>query len=186
MIALTRYARAVLRKWLHTGEIFNRVRDINRPVPPLGVCRPNKDDFAELIDGVIGGASHEFRSGFLAGDGWSPDGTASMQTYFVTGCLYAFKGVYGPWRRTLSNAGSPSNSFEIKVDVKQDTAQTIEDRAVIEDLREAARQDGLLEVLEARLNGDTYQEIGARQGVTGATIEGKFRRFLNRFQRGNM
>lgn len=40
----------------------------------------------------------QFRTKGLRGGGWREDGGASLKTYFVTACVYAFLNAYRAWR----------------------------------------------------------------------------------------
>lgn len=96
---LAAYGLAVVTAWLLSGEMFQQCAARNRGVG----SRPSKwtdHDIGGLANDCVTAALTEFRNRALAGAGWkySEDG-ASVKTYFITGCIYAFTNIYRTWER---------------------------------------------------------------------------------------
>jgi|GEM_PF-3841975 len=96
---LAAYGLAVVTAWLLSGEMFQQCAARNRGAG----SRPSEwtdHDIGGLANDCVTAALTEFRNRALAGTGWkySEDG-ASVKTYFITGCVYAFPNVYRTWKR---------------------------------------------------------------------------------------
>lgn len=100
---LAGYGYAIVSAWLHTGAIFAECRRRRRPVeePPQTWTDDDRHDLA--VDAVVKGII-TFRAHGRAQKGWTPDGGASLKTYFIGTCILVFPAVYRPWR-TRYDAG---------------------------------------------------------------------------------
>lgn len=95
---LARYGRAVIFAWLVTGEMFTKATQRGRGVgpKPANFCRDDCEELAQEI--LIFGIRH-FRRYCLKERQWNPAKGASMNTYFVGGCIGEFSNAYDSWLR---------------------------------------------------------------------------------------
>jgi len=112
---LAAYGLAVVRAWLLSGEMFQRCAARHRSVGsrPTGWT---DHDVGGLANDCVTAALTEFQNRALVGAGWeySEDG-ASVKTYFITGCIYAFPNVYRAWERSSRRwhrVHDPRESFD--------------------------------------------------------------------------
>ena len=90
---LAAYGIAVCRAWLLTGEMFRQCR---RRGFRLG-DRPDGWELHEaesLAGETVAQALRSFRDKGLRGGGWREDSGASLKTYFIGACVFAFRNVY--------------------------------------------------------------------------------------------
>ncbi|MEU5692432.1 hypothetical protein [Actinosynnema sp. NPDC020468] len=94
---LARYGYAVVVAWLRTDEMFAQCkkRGCYPGPPPLDW---EWDDVHSLANDTVGQAILDFRERALIGGGWRSDGGASLKTYFVGRCVFAFPNFYRKWR----------------------------------------------------------------------------------------
>ena len=95
---LARYALAVVRLWLETGEIFfqcKRKRCYPGPPPEWWT----KDDREELANAVVAEALRTFRQRALIEEGWKVEGGASLKTYFIGTCTLEFPNLFRKWKK---------------------------------------------------------------------------------------
>jgi hypothetical protein len=92
------YGLAVCRAWLTSGIIFSFCARRGRPLgrPP---DHWSSDDRHELALETVAVALKEFRERALVRRLWSPDGGASLKTYFIGTCLFVFPNVFRTWQR---------------------------------------------------------------------------------------
>ncbi|MEV7216692.1 hypothetical protein AB0O31_26815 [Kitasatospora cineracea] len=92
------YGWKVVLKMTETGEVFRRVRAMNRPVPVDKVTQlwTRADRAAVTTDSVVAGMAL-FHEHALVRGGWSPTGGANLATYFVGATLRTFPRIYLRW-----------------------------------------------------------------------------------------
>lgn len=98
------YCYPKLEAWLQTGMIFERCAKKG-----YGLLRPPfelaPDEVSELAANTVMAALNVFRTKCLAGQGWTPDGGASLTSWVFGDCLNAFPNVWRKWltaqRQTL-------------------------------------------------------------------------------------
>jgi hypothetical protein len=93
---LGRYGYAVMMAWLATGELFAQCKSRN--------CWPGgaplwweEDDRKGLANEIVAVAVKNFRQKGLIGGGWDSTRGASLKTYFIGACVYAFPNLYRDW-----------------------------------------------------------------------------------------
>jgi hypothetical protein len=93
---LAQYGYAVVVAWLRTDEMFAQCkkRGCYPGPPPL---RWQQDDVHSLANDTVSQAILDFRERALIRGGWRPDGGASLKTYFVGRCVFAFPNFYRKW-----------------------------------------------------------------------------------------
>ncbi|WP_194828245.1 hypothetical protein [Nocardia sp. XZ_19_231] len=92
---LSRYANEVLDPWIRTGAIYSRLACHHIVVDATYSERfrlaVNEDLRKDVLATTIASALVQLRNGICGGRGWNPHGGAKLTTYFLRGCLYAFK-----------------------------------------------------------------------------------------------
>lgn len=88
----------VCTAWLASGLMFRRCAEKGRPVgtPPADWT---DDDQTQLAIDTVTLALENFRRSALIEGGWSPDGKASLKTYFIGCCVLAFPNAFRSWER---------------------------------------------------------------------------------------
>ncbi len=93
---LGRYGYAVMMAWLATGELFAQCK--SRGCWPDGApLWWEEDDRKGLANEVVALAIKNFRQHGLIGGGWDSTRGASLKTYFIGACVYAFPNLYRSW-----------------------------------------------------------------------------------------
>jgi hypothetical protein len=91
---LARYGIAVLRAWMHSGFVFKLASARGLRLYPteleLEELYRDSDVRQELADMTVAVALHRFRERALVGGEWRFEGGASLATFFMGTCLYAF------------------------------------------------------------------------------------------------
>jgi DNA-directed RNA polymerase specialized sigma24 family protein len=148
---LAEYGLAVIKAWLKTGEMWNQCKKRNCwPGPPPASL--SEDDRAELANETVARAIKTFRDRAMVQGGWKLKGGASLRTYYIGTCVYAFPNVYRKWRREqVSELKSIGIESDLPVTAWQDAIEIgIEDIPLKEGLNnisdETTRQAILLQV----------------------------------------
>ncbi len=164
---LARYALAVLRAWMHSGEIFRRTAARGFDLEPSAeeidqLCRDAhaRDDLADII---VAKALPWFREKALITEVWRPDGGACLSTYFLGACVFFFPNELRAWRRR--RRGNPlllQNDDDLELFSGPDKASGPE-AVVIGDLsiRDCLDRAGhrIRPILTLKLQGYSYEEI---------------------------
>ena len=99
---LAAYAYPVLLAWLRRAVIFKYCADRGRPVKPTDADRDvlasSFNERLQLSLETVAEALTFFRRYVLYGRRWSYDGGASVTTYFIGSCLFAFPNVFRRWQ----------------------------------------------------------------------------------------
>lgn len=191
---LARHGLGVLEVWLKSGKIFAIAESKGISLRPtaeeLHEVATNPELRDQLKIDSVAAAIVSFRRKAFEGTGWSPDGGATMQTYFLTGCLYAFANELGKHRRSKTHwdnkidAGCDINSLaDSTTDADRtapppaDLADLVADHDVIErKLDELSDKNRQLVLAKAR--GDTNHQIAAREGVTAKAIDRRWSKLM--------
>jgi DNA-directed RNA polymerase specialized sigma24 family protein len=99
---LARYGVQIIRAWVLTMRIFHEsarkgvkgARGSGRGGRPFTV-----DDADQLADDTVAAAIRAFRDKVLFPGRWSPSGGASLRSFFIGQCLFAFPNAYRRWQR---------------------------------------------------------------------------------------
>lgn len=130
---LASYGLAVTRAWIATGKMFAACLRQGFPIGP----RPqhiDQDDIDSLAADTVFKALEIFRIKAQSGDGWRPDGGASLKTYFINGCVFAFLNQYQSWCRRQRRMESPAHEEPSEQDfVDHQPAVDPEARAIEKD-----------------------------------------------------
>ncbi|MFB7998779.1 sigma-70 family RNA polymerase sigma factor [Streptomyces sp. NPDC056002] len=95
---LAEYGYHTMTKWTANGEIFRKARQAGRPVPTdkISLTWTGEDRHGVAVDSVLGGLN-VFRTYALIEGRWSPEGGASLDTYFMGAVIGAFPRIYIRW-----------------------------------------------------------------------------------------
>lgn len=100
---LARYGLAVMPSWLATGHVFHLTARRGRPQEPsereLNEFATSPDARDELASAVVAETLPWFRDRALLQGQWSPDGGASITTYFMGACVLQFPNRLRSWRQ---------------------------------------------------------------------------------------
>lgn len=175
-------------KWTGTGEIFRRSRLAGRPVPADMITADwaQDDRYQIATDSVIGGLALFHKYGLVQGK-WSPDGGASLSTYFVGATLRAFRPVYLRWFR-FQQAGQS----ELARPDEDEARREIPDQRASDPCHLAAVNDEIKRILPYitdsqvreglgwRAMGYTQAEAARRVGLTTKALERRISRIRTR------
>jgi len=178
--ALTAYALPVCASWLRIGLMFRLCADRNVPVGPPP-ANWTGDDRHELAMETIALALARFRANARHGRGWDPAGGASLKTYFMGQCIYAFVQVYRNWRRS-DTLGGVTLVFDIRELPHGATGDPAELAVAGEQVRDA------LDELDPRTRtivtlvaeGYSHREIAEILRTTPRAVEGALHRHRRR------
>jgi DNA-directed RNA polymerase specialized sigma24 family protein len=187
-VDLHNYGRRVLNAWMKSLHIFVKCRRVglllSRPPRPFTV-----EDRSELADHTLASALPSFRQRALIESGWTPDGNASLTTYFVNSLPLHFANPYRAWHRRASE----DISWQQRT-VPQESAELLAgdpyftDPALIyvsrETLRDSIRNldERTRSVLILVAEGYTHAEIGEVYDMTARAVEGVVYRHRKRFE----
>ncbi|MEV0773804.1 RNA polymerase sigma factor [Nocardia salmonicida] len=102
--SLSTEAARVLNFWLRTGRIFSQARrrvigaDLKPTPAELEQLERDRQLREDLVQEILTRAIEKFREQMREGTGWSPDGGASLLTYFITNCVLKFIDVFRKFR----------------------------------------------------------------------------------------
>lgn len=184
--ALAAYGIAVVTALLLSGKMFELCAAHHRPVG----SRPQtwtEHDIAGLTNDTVTEALIAFRHEGLAGEGWeySEDG-ASLNTYFITGCVLKFSNVYRKWERAERHWRSLHDLCETLEDIPTDVVGTPDVATTIERRQEAAVSYAGLSEKERRIvyyaqAGYSNAEIAELLGMASPrAVEGALYRIRQR------
>ncbi|OEJ20788.1 hypothetical protein AR457_41670 (plasmid) [Streptomyces agglomeratus] len=181
------YGWKCLSAWMKDGTIVAKCGERDIPVPARWFEVEMLTRSGDLRDGMVHasveGAVRIFTEQYLPGGRWDPDKGATMRTYFLRTCMYAFRDVFRSWshtyRRSLVETAQPlvdahlyarHGSYE-DATVFRETIQRIMKNAG----REKRAICGL--IWETKMS---HKEIGKELGMTSRAVEGHMRRLRAR------
>jgi hypothetical protein len=182
---LARYGVSVLTAWILTGMIFVRCQEkqLNLAPPHRPLAREEAGDLARM---TVAYALPAFRVRALVNGGWRPDGGASLASWFVGSCVYAFPNLWRAWR-SEQNRWDMAHARALEVGSTlppaSDPAIEVTARAqVLAVLAGMGEDDRTIAALAA--DGHTQQEIGEILGLSARAVEGRMRRIRRRYRQG--
>jgi hypothetical protein len=166
--ALVEYGYAVLVAWGVTGELAVRVAvhgGVSKARVPANL-RLNEDDARGLAADVLMVSIDKFRAKSLTQ--WSPDGGASLKTFFIGRCLLELADVYQRWyrlerRRPPLDPRVDDGRFGCRPDVQAE-ARVITDQLLGDEEAKLRR------ILERQGDGYEIAEIAEELGTTPASV----------------
>ncbi|MEU2043599.1 hypothetical protein [Nocardia niwae] len=190
---LARHGLSVLDAWLQTGEVFNQAAERGVHLEPTELELDELRRWADVRDDLkfvsVAKALVSFRQKARDGVGWSPRGGASIETYFVTGCVYAFVAAFSNRRKeerkwaahTVVRLDDPHVPVE---ELTAAAARTVEDpaeRLLVQDLVRAVLESWEPRdktILWGKVNGKTNQEVAQELEVTEKAVERRWSRLM--------
>ncbi|WP_370333194.1 RNA polymerase sigma factor [Mycolicibacterium hippocampi] len=194
---LAAYGLAVLDAWMKTTYIFAKVRDIGRPLPhtyrETMELVTNEDTRDELGAETAARALKKFRDDAQQGTGWSPDGGASLTTFFVGACVQAFNNEFRRWSRQEHSWGhNRSTDPDTLLEHSDHVAEVARATHMFDDPERATTDADHFERVLRELNdkehailkltdiGYSQEEIGELLGITERGVEGRLYRLRNK------
>jgi DNA-directed RNA polymerase specialized sigma24 family protein len=183
---LVGYSYQVLHKWLRSGYIYavcaeRRVRGL----PPEGAAESwTLEDREDIVQDTVAEALVTFQRDALRGGGWRADGGASLTTYFMNTCLFAFAHVSRRFQRAErcrrqveDRLGSQRHADEVP-----DPAAGVIDGLAITRLLASIDDPRLRLAVSLTCEGYTQAEIAAAlgNGTTARAVEGMLHRYRQR------
>ncbi|MFJ8098254.1 hypothetical protein [Streptomyces griseofuscus] len=183
---LMEYSWPVMLGWAHTGEIFRQARKNGCPVPAsLLVPAWTQDDRYEVVtDSLLHGLA-SFRANALQGGRWDPGKGASVTTYYVRACIFAFRTVYEAWSRRYCWRAS---TVQTCAGLDDDPLAQLPDGHAADPCHIAVVNDDIRRVLPMlpdgelraavvrRAAGFTQDEAAGLMGMTGKALESRLGR----------
>jgi acyl carrier protein len=121
---LARYGVTVMSSWMRSGYVFAKVNKIGRPLThsPAELLELSCDRSLreELSACTVAAALQVFERATVAGTSWDPEDGASLSTFFVGGCVYAFNDEFRRWSRHEQRQGNHWRVFAEPVHVAGD------------------------------------------------------------------
>jgi RNA polymerase sigma factor (sigma-70 family) len=137
-------------------------------------------DYEDLAQETTARALGAFKKKATQGNGWRPDGGASLKTYFSRALLYQFANV---WRGHLRTDAAEALPLDEVADIRS-TAPNPEDLLVQQDLIRRGLADVPNEKTRVALalteEGFDQEEIAEILGITKRAVEGLLRRHRER------
>lgn len=192
---LAAYGFPVVRSWVRRGLLFRYCAERGRPIHPtdedrlyvMGATEEARDDRQELAIETVARALKFFHHHVLLKGRWSYEGGATLKTYFVGACVYAFPNVYNRWngerRRWKPAAGGLDPTLDelrwrpLDPRLDDDPADIVTNRqtAVTELNGMPSRiRDAVTSVV---FNDATFADVAEQLGTTERAVEGRLYRY---------
>jgi hypothetical protein len=175
---LARYGYAVMMAWLTSGEMFSqcKAKGCNLGPPPL---EWTVDDRAGLASETVALAVNSFKQQALIEGRWTPNGGATLRTYFIGGCVFAFPNLYRKWladRAALQQLMSIERDTDDRSNPPQDPGEMAVTRLHIQEGFNSIPDDRTKSAVLLQAMGYTYDEIGEILQITPRAVDGLIRR----------
>lgn len=175
---LARYGHAVMMAWMWTGEIFAQRKARGCPLAPAPSAW-DYEDRMNLANDTVTDAIRKFRATLVEGK-WSVTGGASLKTYFVGACVYAFGNPYRKWcneedRQRRQRQDALALSFTAPTESADPAALALtafQLRSVFDDIHDQKTKTAVL----LKAMGYTHQEIGELLDKTPGAVREMLRR----------
>ncbi|MEU8717931.1 hypothetical protein [Streptomyces sp. NPDC048663] len=194
---LVRYGISVLRGWMHSGYIFDLVAQRGFGLHPheldLEDLATDSDLREELATMTIARALPRFRRQAFIDRGWSPEGGASITTYFMGACAYDFPNEF---RRHRAAETRQHRALRREKELHQPPVSTLSvaqevvgNMSVLDELQEI-NDPRIQAVVALTLDGYSQDEIRDLVGITTVrAVEGllyRWRTKVKQIQRGDL
>lgn len=175
--AMAEYGYAVFHAWVGTGLVFARCAEAGIGLagsPSLWTV----EDRADLVQDTVAGGLFSFRRSLQRGL-WDPLLGASLKTFYVGACKYAFANAFRAWRRALQR-GALEEDFMVRLVSRDQSPETaVLDRQLAETaLAEMGSTNAALVRLKAAEYSNT--EIAELLGITVGAVEQRWHRHCRR------
>jgi hypothetical protein len=180
--ATASYALPIIESWILSMQIFRKCAEKNVPCPgpPVHIKDLRKDDATSMADEIVARALNKFRAKVLRAGGWSPEGGSSLNTMFITQCLFQFPNVYRHW--LVESRKIPGDDLEEELEFVPagpdgDPAGLVMLRKEIDHaIGHYVKDEFIAKVLLLKSYGYTRKEIAEMIGVTEKALDGVFQR----------
>jgi DNA-directed RNA polymerase specialized sigma24 family protein len=176
-----RYALPIIKSWIASMQIFKKCAEKNVPCPgPVhNIQSLREDDASWMADEIIARALNKFRDKVLRPGGWSPEGGSSLNTMFITQCLFQFPNVYRHW--LVESKSIPVHDLEelefVPAGPEGDPAGLVMVREEIDHaLWHYVKDPRIAEILILRAWQYTMKEIAEMLGTTEKALDGVLQR----------
>jgi DNA-directed RNA polymerase specialized sigma24 family protein len=179
---LAAYGIAVLRAWCASGYVFTMCARRRVPLSPTDAdFEIDRDTRDELIFETVSKGIMAFKRHALIGQRWQFHGGATLKTYFIGACVYAFAGVFRRWRTAEKQWRSGLRcQLTMTIDsdvVGADPAIDVAIRDLILDELRGITKERSRAAVALTVDGYTQEEIAETLGMTGPrAVEGVLRR----------
>ncbi|MGH3869660.1 MAG: hypothetical protein ACRDQ4_26875 [Pseudonocardiaceae bacterium] len=172
------YGYAVMMAWLKTGEIFSQCKtkgcSLGSPPPEWTI-----DDRAELANETVALAINSFKQQALIAGKWTHNGGATLKTYFINACVFAFPNLYRKW---LTDRASSQHLTSFEYDAvdrsrpPQDPGEIAVTQLYIREGFNNIPDDRTKSAVLLQEMGYTYTEIGEILQISSRAVDGLIRR----------
>jgi RNA polymerase sigma factor (sigma-70 family) len=172
---LARYAVAVMLAWLRTGEIVKQCQRLGFRVgiSPSNLADEDRVDLAHdtVVQGLV-----DFKAHALLGGGWTFDGGASLKTYFMGRCKFAFRNVSRNWltqqreRLQTSSVGAWADEIDWLTTPGGDPAEAAARRQEVQDALAELPDERSAFAVTTQSMGYTYAEIAELLETSVGTV----------------
>lgn len=175
---LARYGYAVVMAWLKTGEMFNqcKAKGCSPGLPPL---EWTVDDRAGLANETVALAVNNFKRQALIEGKWTAEKGATLKTYFVGTCVFAFPNLYRKWsteRAALRHLMSIDDGTVDRSSLPQDPGEMAVNQLHIQEGFSSIPDKRTKSAILLQEMGYTYAEIGEILEITSRSVDGLIRR----------
>lgn len=175
---LARYGYAVVMAWLKTGEMFSqcKAKGCSLGSPPL---EWTIDDRAGLANETVALAMNSFKQQALIAGKWTPNGGATLKTYFIGACVFAFPNLYRKWltdRVSLQHRTSFEYDAVDRSSPPQDPGEIAVTQLYIREGFNNIPDDRTKSAVLLQEMGYTYTEIGEILQISSRAVDGLIRR----------
>jgi len=182
---LAKYGVSVLRGWMATGTIFQRVARLGYRLHPTGreleELYRDSEVRDELATMTVALALPRFREQALVGKGWRYEGGASITTYFMGATLYAFPNEFRKWRNQREGWRRQDYGDYTANGLRHQVANDDTDTLVLGDLRVAQDLARLKprcrDIVMLTLQCYSQDEIAEILGISVRAVEGVLHRW---------
>lgn len=183
--ALIRYAVPVLKHLMQTGEIVPKCAELERPIGDAdGLRELSAHDRDELVRDVIAEAMLGFAKAVFEERRWSPDGGASLKTYFVNACLRQFSTLYRKWWSNYRRIRPEGLEIDLSARASADPASVVSATDEVVRLLRKTDDRQTQEVLLRRGLGDSAQNAASKAGLSSKAAEGRVARLREKLRKG--
>ncbi|MGH3697137.1 MAG: RNA polymerase sigma factor [Pseudonocardiaceae bacterium] len=175
---LARYGYAVVMAWLTTGEMFNqcKAKGCSLGSPPL---EWTVDDRAGLANETVALGVINFKQQALIEGKWTAERGATLKTYFIGACVFAFPNLYRKWsteRSALQCLTSIDCDAVDRSRPPRDPGEIAVNRFHVREGFNNIPDDRTKSAILLQEMGYTYAEIGEILRITPRAVDGLIRR----------
>ncbi|MEV7174058.1 hypothetical protein AB0O18_30710 [Streptomyces sp. NPDC093224] len=185
------YGWKCLSAWTKDGTIIEKCGERDIVVPnrwfEVETLRRRSDLRDEVVHTAVESAVRTFTEGYLRSGRWNPNRGATMRTFFLGTCMYAFRDAFRHWsgsyRRNLFSAAHPLVQAEL-YSLNGHGFGAYEDTTVFQETIRRIMENAGPEVRaicgciwETKM---THKEIGDELGISSRAVEGHMRRLRAR------